>query len=225
MTIAAVVTAAGSGSRLGHPAPKALVPVAGTPMVVWAAAAAARVCGRVIVTAPLESLAEFEEVLNNAGLQAIVVPGGSDRQESVALGLAAIGSDDGEGWDAIVVHDAARPFAPIDVFERALAGLDDADGVIPVVPVVDTVVRTGSGLPIYLDRSELQAVQTPQAFKPDALLDAHARAARDGVSATDDGALLAHYGYRVATCEGDLASRKITYVEDIHHAERAGAPS
>lgn len=222
MTIAAVVTAAGSGSRLGSSVPKALVPVAGTPMVVWAASAASRVCDRVIVTAPLASLTEFEDALNAAGIHAMVVEGGADRQESVALGLAAIGSDDGEGWDAIVVHDAARPFAPTDVFERALAGLDDADGVIPVIPVVDTVVRTGSGLPIYLDRSELSSVQTPQAFRPDALLDAHARAARDGVSATDDGALLAHYGYRVATCEGDLASRKVTYPEDIEQLERAG---
>jgi 2-C-methyl-D-erythritol 4-phosphate cytidylyltransferase len=192
-------------------------------MVVHAAAAAARVCGRVIVTAPADALGEFEDALNAAGIQAVVVEGGSDRQESVALGLAALGSDDGEGWDAIVVHDAARPFAPTAVFERALAGLDDADGVIPVIPVVDTVVRTGSGLPIYLDRAELSSVQTPQAFRPDALLDAHARASRDGVTATDDGALLAHYGYRVATCEGDLASRKVTYAEDIEHLERAGA--
>jgi 2-C-methyl-D-erythritol 4-phosphate cytidylyltransferase len=225
VTIAAVVTAAGSGSRLGHPAPKALVPVAGVPMVVWAATAAARVCGRVIVTAPVDALADFEDALNRAGLQGVVVAGGADRQESVALGLAALGSDDGEGWDAIVVHDAARPFAPAEVFERALAGLDDADGVIPVVPVVDTVVRTGSGLPIYLDRAELAAVQTPQAFRPAALLDAHARAVRDRISATDDGALLAHYGYRVSTCEGDLASRKVTYSEDITHLERAGAGS
>ena len=127
--------------------------------------------------------------------------------------------------EVVLVHDAARPFAPVEVFERALAGLDDADGVIPVVPVVDTIVRTGSGLPIYLDRSELTAVQTPQAFRPDALLDAHARAARDGITATDDGALLAHFGYRVATCEGDFASRKITYAEDIIHLERVRAGS
>jgi 2-C-methyl-D-erythritol 4-phosphate cytidylyltransferase len=225
VTIAAVVTAAGSGSRLGRSVPKALVPISGTPMVVHAAAAAARVCDRVIVTAPLDSLTDFEDALNAAGIKAVVVAGGEDRQESVALGLAAIGSDDGEGWNAIVVHDAARPFAPPEVFERALAGLDDADGVIPVVPVVDTVVRTGSGLPLYLDRSELSAVQTPQAFRPDALLDAHARAARDGVAATDDGALLSHYGYRVATCEGDVASRKITYAEDIDQFERMAARS
>lgn len=225
MTIAAVVTAAGSGTRLGRSVPKALVPIGGTPMVVWAASAAARVCDRVIVTAPADALGDVEEALRAAGVDALVVAGGEYRQESVALGLAAIGSDDGAGWDAIVVHDAARPFAPVEVFERALGGLDDADGVIPVIPVVDTVVRTGSGLPIYLDRSELRAVQTPQAFKPDALLDAHARAARDGVSATDDGSLLTHYGYRVATCEGDLASRKVTYAEDIEHLERTAVRS
>src|SRR5690606_29030371 len=116
--------------------------------------------------------------------------------------------------------DAARPFTPGDVFARVLEGLDSADGVIPILPVVDTVIRMGGVGVAYLDRSELGAVQTPQGFRPDALLDAHARAARDGMAATDDGALLVHYGYRVDTCAGDPEARKITYQEDIDHFER-----
>lgn len=221
MTIAAVVTAAGSGTRLGGTLPKALVPIAGTPMVVWAVSAASSVCGRIIVTAPADAIAQVQAALREADADALVVAGGADRQESVALGLAAIGTDD--GIDAIVIHDAARPLAPIEVFERALGGLDDADGVVPVINVVDTIIRVGSGVPSYLERSSLAAVQTPQAFRPMALLDAHARATRDGIKATDDGALLAHYGYRVTTCEGALAARKVTFAEDIEQLERAAA--
>jgi len=127
--------------------------------------------------------------------------------------------------EVIVVHDAARPFAPAAVLGRALEALDVGqdgqhwDGVIPVIPVVDTMVALHEGV-AYLDRAALGAVQTPQVFRAAALSDAHARAARDGVSATDDGSLLVHYGYRVTTCEGSLEARKITYPEDLDLSER-----
>ena len=219
MTIAAVVTAAGSGTRLGRSLPKALVLIAGTPMVTWAVSTASQTCTRIIVTAPADALDDFRAALASIESDVSVVAGGADRQGSVALGLAELGG----ALDAVLVHDAARPFTPVDVFHRALEGLDDADGVVPVVPLADTIVRVGSGGFGYLDRESLAAVQTPQAFRPAPLLDAHSRAARDGVGATDDGALLAHYGYRVVTCEGDLAARKITYPQDLELAEQLRA--
>ncbi len=216
MNVAAVVTAAGSGSRLGRTVPKALVPIAGQPMLAWAVSAVAGVAKHVVVTAPAEALDDFKAALAHIDADVTVVAGGANRQESVGHGLAALTG----GIEAVLVHDAARPFAPGDVFARVLDGLDSADGVIPIVPVVDTVIRTGGVGVAYLDRSELGAVQTPQGFRPDALLDAHARAARDGVFATDDGALLVHYGYRVDTCAGDAQALKITYQEDLDHFER-----
>lgn len=220
MTVAAVVTAAGSGSRLGRDLPKALVPVGGTPMVAWATSAAAVVASRIVVTAPGEYLDAFRAAVAHIPAQVDVIPGGADRQSSVAAGVALLCAD-AVVPEVILVHDAARPFAPAAVFGRALAALDagDADGVVPVVPVVDTVVAQGEGV-TYLDRAALGAVQTPQVFRGKVLADVHRRAAADAVTATDDGSLLAHYGYRVATCEGSLESRKVTFSEDLEFFER-----
>lgn len=215
MTVAAVVTAAGSGTRLGRDLPKALVPVAGTPVVAWAASSLASVCEQVVVTAPAEHLDAFREALAHVAVDVTVVAGGDTRQQSVALGLAAVS----DTADEILVHDAARAFMPIAVAGRALAALAQADGVVPVLPVVDTVVSTSDAGVVYLDRSALGAVQTPQAFRAEALRDAHARAAAEGLEGTDDGSLLVAYGYTLVTCEGDPQGRKITYPEDLDHFE------
>ncbi|WP_084075158.1 2-C-methyl-D-erythritol 4-phosphate cytidylyltransferase [Demequina sp. NBRC 110052] len=215
MTVAAVVTAAGSGTRLGRDLPKALVPVAGTPLVAWAASSLASVCEQVVVTAPAEHLDAFREAVAHIAADVTVVAGGDTRQQSVALGLAAVS----DTADEILVHDAARAFMPIAVAGRALAALEQADGVIPVLPVVDTVVSTSDAGVVYLDRSALGAVQTPQAFRAEALRDAHARAAAEGLEGTDDGSLLVACGYTLATCEGDPQGRKITYPEDLDHFE------
>ncbi|WNM24948.1 2-C-methyl-D-erythritol 4-phosphate cytidylyltransferase [Demequina capsici] len=219
MTVAAVVTAAGSGTRLGRDLPKALVTIAGTPLVAWAASSLAAVCEQVVVTAPAEHLEEFRRAVSHVAARVTVVAGGATRQQSVALGLAAVSPE----ADEILVHDAARAFMPVAVSGRALAALDAADGVIPVLPVVDTIVATSGGEVRYLDRSSLGGVQTPQAFRASALRDAHARAAAGGFEGTDDGSLLAAYGYRVVTCEGDPEGRKITYAEDLDHFERRWA--
>ncbi len=241
MTVAAVVTAAGSGTRLGRDLPKALVPIGGTPLVAWAASSLAAVCEQVVVTAPAEHLDAFRDAVAHVAADVTVVAGGDTRQASVALGLASV-RDDAE---QILVHDAARAFMPVAVAGRALAALDadpsamddaaamddpaamddaaaagGADGCIPVLPVVDTIVSTAGGALTYLKRPELGAVQTPQAFRASALRDAHARAQAEGFEGTDDGSLLAAYGYRVVTCEGDPEGRKITYPEDVDHFER-----
>lgn len=218
MTIAAVITAAGSGSRLGRDLPKALVPIDGVPLVRWAASSLAAVTDRIIVTAPLEAIDEFVAALDGVAAHVLVVAGGASRQESVAAGLAALAdlSDD----DTVLVHDAARPFMPVAVLGRLLEAIEHHDAAIPVLPVVDTIVSGVGGEVTYLDRSSLGAVQTPQAFRIGAVRDAHQRAVADGVVATDDASLVLHYGYRLATVEGDPLGRKITYPEDIEAWER-----
>lgn len=218
MTTAAVLTAAGSGSRLGRDTPKGLVTVGGTPLVTWAASALASVCERIVVTAPADAVSAFADAVAGVAARVEVVAGGDPRQDSVSRGLSALADLDDD--DAVLVHDAARPFMPVAVFGRLLEGLETYPAVIPVLPVVDTIVA-GIGAEVsYLSRPTLGAVQTPQAFLLGALREAHARAEADGFQATDDGALALRYGYRLGTVEGDPLGAKITYLEDLEAAER-----
>jgi 2-C-methyl-D-erythritol 4-phosphate cytidylyltransferase len=203
---------------LGRDLPKALVPIDGVPLVRWAASALASVTDRIVVTAPADAIHDFVAALDGVAARVTVVPGGPRRQESVAVGLAELAdmSDD----DAVLVHDAARPFMPVAVFGRLLEAIEHHDAAIPVLPVVDTIVSGVGGEVVYLDRGRLGAVQTPQAFRIGAVRDAHRRAAVDGILATDDASLVLHYGYKLATVEGDPLGRKITYPEDVEAFER-----
>lgn len=155
----AVLTAAGSGSRLGADGPKALVPLEGISLLVWSARhlAAAGMSG-IVVTAPAEHCEEFRRVLDDAALACpwIVVPGSAQsRQASVARGIAAI-PDCAALADAplsdttpVLIHDAARPLVPADAIGRVLAALDGgASAVIPAIPVVDTLKRVGDVRPL-----------------------------------------------------------------------------
>ncbi len=218
MTLAAVITAAGSGSRLGRDLPKALVPIDGIPMVRWAASSVATVTDRIVVTAPADVVDAFAAALSGVAAQVRVVAGGIRRQDSVAAGLAELAdlADD----DTVLIHDAARPFMPVAVFGRLVDAIENHDAAIPVLPVVDTIVSGVGGDITYLDRPRLGAVQTPQAFRIGPLRDAHARAAHDGLEATDDASLALHYGYRLTTVEGDPLGRKITFPEDLEAFER-----
>ena len=147
-----------------------------------------------------------------------VVPGGASRQESVAAGLAELAdlSDD----DAVLVHDAARPFMPVAVFGRLLEAIEHHDAAIPVLPVVDTIVSGVGGDVAYLDRDAPRG-------RPDAPGLPHRRGARcaqegGGRRHRGDGRRLARAPLRLplATVEGDPLGRKITYPEDIEAFER-----
>lgn len=218
MSIAAILTAAGSGTRLGHALPKALVPVGGAPLVVHAARRlrAARPGGgplaSLVVTAPAEHLEAFRALL---GPDTTVVAGGSTRQASVAAGLAALPSD---GIDVVLVHDAARAFAPVALIEAvAAAVLAGHDAVVPGLAVTDTIKRVGpgdDGWPVLatVDRSELRAVQTPQGFTRVLLERAHAV---PGDHATDDAGLVERLGLPVWVVPGDERAAKITTPRDL----------
>jgi 2-C-methyl-D-erythritol 4-phosphate cytidylyltransferase len=138
----------------------------------------------------------------------MVVPGGDTRSASVRRGLAAIPAD----VDVIVVHDAARPVPMAAVWERVLAAVAaGADAAVPAVPVTDTLRDLGGGT---IDRSRVVAVQTPQAFRADALRRAH-MAEREG---TDDASLVELAGGRVEIVDGDPANIKITTELDLQVA-------
>lgn len=216
MTVAVIVTAAGSGTRLGAPVPKALVALAGEPLVVHAvrAARASGIASHVVVTAPPTHVDEFRALL--APEDAVVVPGGATRQESVAAGLAALPDD----ADVVLVHDAARALAPPSLFAAVAAAVASGHrAVVPGLPVVDTIKAVGPGdrVAVTLDRSTLRAVQTPQGFERALLERAHAEAT--GAAASDDAGLVEALGEDVWVVPGSEQALKVTTPADLASAE------
>ena len=209
----ALIVAAGSGERLGADRPKAFVLLAGRPMVEWSVEALTAVAAveRIVVALPPG---------HEAPAGTIGVRGGVTRSHSVKAGLAAAGSP-----DAVIVHDAARPLAPPELFERALEELEEhgCDGVVAAARVTDTIKEAVADGTVRstLDRSRLWAVQTPQAFRCDVLR--RALAAPDEVlaSATDDAWLVERIGGVVRILEWTSENLKVTLPADLSVAERA----
>lgn len=217
---AIIVVAAGSGTRLDAGAPKALVGIDTHSILrhaldgVFAAAPA-----QVIVVAPAGFEGDAESELqaaagDRADLGRVVI-GGDTRQKSVAAGLAALWGD----VTRVLVHDAARALTPPAVIDAVVAAVADEVGIIPTLPVVDTLKRVdGDLIAGPVDRSELAAAQTPQGF-PRALLEAAYRSAlASGVEYTDDAALYAAAGHAVRRIPGDARGFKITTPDDLERA-------
>jgi 2-C-methyl-D-erythritol 4-phosphate cytidylyltransferase/2-C-methyl-D-erythritol 2,4-cyclodiphosphate synthase len=146
-----------------------------------------------------------------------LISGGAERSDSVLAGLAQLGGD------AVLVHDAARPFCPPAVVDRLIAQLEFFEGAAPVLPLSDTIARRGEEIGDPLDRSGLVRVQTPQAFRLDALRSAYE--AWSGTPPTDETTVLRAAGMKVAAVDGDPALEKITTPSDFRRAEQwlAGA--
>jgi 2-C-methyl-D-erythritol 4-phosphate cytidylyltransferase len=212
MTVAAILVAAGSGSRLGADVPKAFVEVGGRTLLEHACAGLALSGVRdLLVVAPADWVRRASELC-----AATVVPGGATRQQSVAAGLQALAAD----VDVVLVHDVARPFVPSGVVDRVLAALEaGADAAIPGCPVTDTIkqVDRSGEVVATVDRTALIAVQTPQGFRRAVLVAAHAAASAS--DATDDAALVEAAGGRVVIVEGAREAFKITDAWDLALAE------
>ena len=212
MRIAAILVAAGSGSRFGGETPKQFFPLAGKPVIRHAAEALAA-CASLLL--PVGEADPINAAL--AGIEHLPpVPGGATRQDSVLAGLEALVP---YAPDIVLVHDAARPFIPAGTVPALLAALQDHPGAIPGQPVADTLKRVQSGvIAATVLRDGLFRAQTPQAFRFGVLLTAH----RSGVAgATDDAALVEAAGGRVAIVPGSEDNIKLTYPEDFLRLERA----
>ncbi|MBT8228064.1 MAG: 2-C-methyl-D-erythritol 4-phosphate cytidylyltransferase [Dactylosporangium sp.] len=220
--VAVLVPAAGMGSRLGPGAPKALRLLDGQPLLVHATrrVVAAESVGCVVVAAPPDEVAEVRQLLApviaaHPRASVLVVAGAATRQASVAAALAVVPVE----FDIVLVHDAARALTPSAVVDRVAGAVRrGADAVVPVLPVVDTVKAVdGDGrVTGTLDRAGLRSVQTPQGFRRDTLVAAHAAAANDH---TDDAGLAESIGVAVHTVAGDQAALKITHPFDLTVAE------
>jgi 2-C-methyl-D-erythritol 4-phosphate cytidylyltransferase len=213
--VAVLVPAAGLGVRLGPGGPKALRQLGGEALLVHAVrrVVAAPCVGCVVVAAPPDAVDPVAELL--AAFPVTVVAGGATRQASVSAALAAVPAS----FDILLVHDAARALTPPSLIERVSDAVRAGHGaVIPVLAVVDTVKQVdGDGVVLgTVDRSVLRAVQTPQGFRRDVLVAAHAAAVDD---LTDDAGLAEKLGVPVQTVDGDEAALKITRPLDLALAE------
>ncbi|HET6194506.1 MAG TPA: bifunctional 2-C-methyl-D-erythritol 4-phosphate cytidylyltransferase/2-C-methyl-D-erythritol 2,4-cyclodiphosphate synthase [Acetobacteraceae bacterium] len=211
MRCAAILVAAGSGSRFGAETPKQFLPLAGKPVIRLAAEALLRHVPRLL---PVGEATAIGEAL--AGLPHLPpVAGGVSRQDSVRAGLEALAADPP---DVVLVHDGARPVVPEHTVPALLEALETAAGAIPAVPVADTLKRVAGGvITATVPRDGLFRAQTPQAFRFAVLLAAHRS---DVVGATDDASLLEAIGERVAIVPGSEDNIKLTYAEDLTRLQR-----
>jgi 2-C-methyl-D-erythritol 4-phosphate cytidylyltransferase / 2-C-methyl-D-erythritol 2,4-cyclodiphosphate synthase len=210
MTVSAIIVAAGKGVRAGGAIPKQYQLAAGKPLITHAFDSLAPLVDQMIIVIA----AGQEELLASAlgARQATVVIGGTERQQSVRNGLAAA-----LGSDHVLIHDAARPFVPIEVTQCLLAALETHCGAVPALPVVDTLAHGPDTLGDTVDRSGLVRIQTPQAFRTEAILRAHE--AWSGPFASDDAQMLRAIGETVALVGGSSRLEKVTEPGDIDRIE------
>jgi 2-C-methyl-D-erythritol 4-phosphate cytidylyltransferase len=203
LTAWAVVVAAGSGLRFG--APKQFATLRGRSVLDWSLDTAAAACAGVVLVVPAERAGHPPA----AWAAHPVVAGGTTRSASVRAGLDAVPG----GATVIVVHDAARPLAPLALWKAVITAVEEgADAAIPAAPVTDTVKEVGpGGHLVTLDRSRLVAVQTPQAFRAAVIKEVH----RGGGEATDDAALVEAAGGSVILVAASPCNLKITSPEDL----------
>jgi len=219
-SVAAVVVAAGRGLRAGGDVPKQYRRLAGEP-VIRSTLSVFAFHGEVAAVLPVihpDDRALFETAA--VGLRLLQpVAGGATRQASVRAGLEALSA---RAPDIVLVHDAARPFCSAALVSRAIAACAATGAAVPALEVTDTIKRLDADGRVAgtLDRTQLRAVQTPQAFAFPALLDAHRRALVAGrEDFTDDAALAEWAGLKVAVFAGESGNVKLTTDEDFARAE------
>jgi 2-C-methyl-D-erythritol 4-phosphate cytidylyltransferase / 2-C-methyl-D-erythritol 2,4-cyclodiphosphate synthase len=223
MSVVAVIVAGGSGLRAGGALPKQYQLVGGKPVIRWTLEAflAHPLIQKVQVVIGQGHEALFEAATQGLKIAAPVVGGGT-RQDSCRAGLEASAFAQPQ---KVLIHDAARPFLSPQLISNVITELDHADAVIPGLPVADTMkFAPGGQIERTVDRASLWFVQTPQGFRFERILAAHAKALADGMTTfTDDAAVAEYAGMRVQIIAGEQNNRKLTTSHDIIVADRETA--
>ena len=213
MTVTALIVAAGKGERLGGGVPKQYRLLGGKPILRWAVES---LIAHPAVRGVRVVIGQGQQELATAALRGVdvgnLIEGGAHRADSVRAGLAATSGD------AVLVHDAARPFCPTPVIDRLIAALEFHEGSAPVLPVGDTLARANSALEDAVDRTGLDRVQTPQAFRLGDLNAAYER--WSGSPPTDETTVVRAAGMSVAAVQGDPALEKLTVPADLERAQQ-----
>ena len=224
-THAGIVLAAGSGTRVGNSRNKVYLPLAGRRIVTWSLEVFRKVpgIGRLVLVVRDDDRELAAEVLDRElpGVPVDLVTGGDTRHESEYRALLHLAGEIERGEiDVVLVHDAARPLAPVRIVEEVLATAMQAGSAIPALPCEDVVGVDEDGRLSHAGRSGMVRVQTPQAFWSGPLLSAYQAAASDGFTGTDTASCVERYeGLPVQVVSGDPRNIKVTYADDLFTAE------
>jgi 2-C-methyl-D-erythritol 4-phosphate cytidylyltransferase len=219
--VVAIVPAAGRGERFSPDASKPFAELLGKPLICWALEAleASGMVAEIIPVLKEEDMEKGTRVVEEFSLSKVkrIAKGGEERQDSVLNALRLVE----DSSQVVLVHDGARPMLDEVLIERTLDGLIGYDGAVAAVLPKDTIKEANedgivSSTP---KRHLLRAVQTPQAFPFDTIMDAYLSANKDGYKGTDDAALVEREGGRINLVEGSYENIKITTPEDLDIAE------
>jgi 2-C-methyl-D-erythritol 4-phosphate cytidylyltransferase len=215
-----IIPAAGQGKRMGAGKNKLLLTLEGVPVLIHTLKVfeADADCSGIILAIHPDDETEFKQLLRDYGIHKVIslVIGGKERQDSVHNGLKSLDATAG----VVLVHDAARPFIKVETIHKLVEAASKEGGAIVAVPVKDTIKKAMQGrVAETVERSSLWAVQTPQAFRVEILLEAHDQAAKGKFIGTDESSLVERLPHPVAIIEGDYDNIKLTTPEDLYFAE------
>jgi 2-C-methyl-D-erythritol 4-phosphate cytidylyltransferase len=220
MRAVALIAAAGRGRRMGAERPKVFLPLNGAPLLghTLRKFEDCPAITEILPLVPEEEVQFCTELVRESGFKKIprVLAGGPERQDSVYIGLQAA-----SGADFVLIHDGARPFVSRTLIEELLREAERWGAVVAALPVADTLKEVSAAGEIVqtLDRSRFWVMQTPQGFRYDLIVRAHAQAREDGFLGTDDAALVERMGIPVRVFPGSRFNIKITTPEDLILAE------
>lgn len=218
--VVAIVPAAGIGRRFGGSVSKTFVGLKGVPVLVHTLSRLSEVASisDIIPVLRADDIDEGRKLIASYKIDKIrqIVSGGAERQDSINNAVKLI-----EGECIVLIHDGARPVISKGLVDALLKNLEGVDGVVPGLPVKETLKRVdGDGMVVStVDREQFRSIQTPQAFKSDVIKRAYNMAYEEGFYGTDDAALVERAGGRVRIIQGDPFNIKITTREDLELVE------
>lgn len=206
MKVNSIIVAAGKGTRMGGEVPKTLINLNGKPCILRTAEGLLPFSEKLIVVIRPQEEAAFKEALKHLPLT--FVYGGDTRRQSVERGLNQVEDD----CDIVLIHDGARPIVNPEMVKSLVEAASQTGAAIPAVKVTDTLKRKENKHLETVDRDNLYAVQTPQAFRRETIIQAYQNCADD---LTDDAGLVEKMGAEVTLVKGDKTNMKLTTQEDI----------
>lgn len=222
MKIAAIIAAAGIGKRMEKEVPKQYIDINGKPLIYYTLYKIAffnRINEIILVVAKDRIDYCQKEIIEKYKIPKVkkIIEGGRERQDSVYHGLKKVNLD----TEIVLIHDAVRPFIDSHLLEKVILKAIEEEAAVIGKPINDTIVLKDNHCYIerVLDRRNVYALETPQCFKYDLIIQAYQRAYQDNYYGSDDTSLVVRMGRKVAIVENDKVNIKITYPKDLHLAE------